>query len=234
MQQIEAKMSRSKDRVPVKINLPTAYCEICSEKKVRASCECLNCNIPLCHPCSETHLKNSRLSSHKIIEYKTMLMNGVNAVKEAQNTMKSGYTSDDLSLVSPYSRKTSSKLLKKETSPDSFNQPMLPVRQKSIRRVSANQMNTELQSRLTLRSPTKRRLEEPEQPQPTISPLLIQQVPQLKFMHCLHHPGMEMCFYSAAYRSFHCDTCLTEIQGTPREGELNLMRVSDVAKMYQT
>ena len=69
-------------------NLPNALCAICLERdngdeklkgqviQVRAICECLNCNMPLCSRCADSHVENERLRGHRILSYQLMLVNG--------------------------------------------------------------------------------------------------------------------------------------------------------------
>ena len=51
---------------------------------------------------------------------------------------------------------------------------------------------------------------------------------------CQHHAQNEMKYYSITKRQFYCKECVSELRGTPKEAEINAMKVSEVGTMYQT
>lgn len=59
-------------------------------------------------------------------------------------------------------------------------------------------------------------------------------LPNLNYKECMHHSSKYLNYYSRSHRSFHCQQCMNEIQSTPKEAEMNIMNVGDVAMLYQS
>lgn len=182
-------------------SLPTAFCEICKDDepedetgekvKVRAICECLNCNMAMCAACSEKHLSNNRLRNHKILSYKIMLVNGYSQIRDAQRMQDKP----------------------KERSADKKSKSKSPINNEKVNdRISrfTNKFSSKLVSQFGLTpkegSSSRSGRNTPQSEivdasfQQKFSPLLLSDTPTLEYRTCQHHSQQEMNYYSISKR----------------------------------
>ncbi|CDW78080.1 UNKNOWN [Stylonychia lemnae] len=190
------------------LTIPYAFCELCeqSDEKVRATCECLNCNLPLCLKCKNKHQQNPRLQTHKILNYQQMIFSGksmANNTEHESPTPRGG-------------RKGHS------------NQSSQSPGQQRQGTIVANNRKTPGQSMSSANSSGKFSVRHA-----LGNTALDQNRDPLELMICPSHEGNLLDHYSINIREFMCKICIKEIEGTQREIDMNAIPVDDAIKILE-